>query len=92
MGTAGCWSVFSYLGTEVVTFLVTPGDRVRASLGCLTTGRCGVLGEPISSSVLTGKRKLLLYSLKPPIISWSHLLMLVMVSWARLASGLMACH
>lgn len=57
MGTVGCWSVFSYLGAEVVTFLVTPGDRVRASLGCLTTGLCGVLGEPISSSVLTEERK-----------------------------------
>ena len=45
MGTAG-WSV-------APCFLVTPGDKVRASLGCLTTGLCCVLGDPISSSVLT---------------------------------------
>ena len=52
MGTAGL-SVFSYLAPETDCFLVTPGDRVRASLGCLTTGLCCVLGDPISSSVLT---------------------------------------
>ena len=92
MGTAGCWSVFSYLGAEVVTFLVTPGERVRASLGCLTTGLCGVLGEPISSSVLTEERKLSYSQIHVNPSGWSHLWMLVMVSWARLASGLMACH
>ena len=54
MGTAG-WSVFSYLAADC--FLVTPGERVRASLGCLTTGLCCVLGDPISSSVLTEDRK-----------------------------------
>ena len=54
MGTAG-WSVFSYRVVEADTFLVTPG--LRASLGCLTTGLCCVLGEPISSSVLTKESK-----------------------------------
>ena len=54
MGTAG-WSVFSYRVVEADTFLVTPG--LRASLGCLTTGLCCVLGEPISSSVLTKQSK-----------------------------------
>ena len=53
MGTAG-WSVFSYL--EVDCFLDTPGDMLRASLGCLTTGLCEVLGEPINSRVLTEKK------------------------------------
>ena len=54
MGTAG-WSVFSYRVVEADTFLVTPG--LRASLGCLTTGLCCVLGDPISSSVLTKQSK-----------------------------------
>ena len=54
MGTAG-WSVFSYRLVEADTFLVTPG--LRASLGCLTTGLCCVLGDPISSSVLTKQSK-----------------------------------
>ena len=54
MGTAG-WSVFSYRLVEADTFLVTPG--LRASLGCLTTGLCCVLGDPISSSVLTEESK-----------------------------------
>ena len=54
MGTAG-WSVFSYRLVEADTFLVTPG--LRASLGCLTTGLCCVLGDPISSSVLTKESK-----------------------------------
>ena len=55
MGTAG-WSV-------APCFLVTPGDKVRASLGCLTTGLCCVLGDPISSSVLTGNSAILLIHL-----------------------------
>ena len=59
MGTAGL-SVFSYLAPETDCFLVTPGDRVRASLGCLTTGQCCVLGCPISSGVLTANSVLLL--------------------------------
>ena len=46
--------MFSYL--EVDCFLDTPGDMLRASLGCLTTGLCEVLGEPINSRVLTEKK------------------------------------
>ena len=86
MGTAGL-SVFSYLAPETDCFLMTPGDRVRASLGCLTTGLCCVLGDPISSSVLTENSALLLIHSR-----WSYLWMLVRVSSALLAWGLMACH